>query len=110
MNLPYFKYVVRSNIKFLGAFTLVLCIFVAVMINVITPATIDSLQQTTEGTFAANILAGDGTLLGFMSNSFYAVMAVIFPMVYSIAVGNRLAAACLYALGIIWFNRKDLPL
>ena len=110
MNLPYFKYVVRSNIKFLGAFTLVLCIFVAVMINVFTPATIDSLQQTTEGTFAANILAGDGTLLGFMSNSFYAVMAVIFPMVYSIAVETGWRLPVLYALGIIWFNRKDLPL
>ena len=62
------------------------------MTNVFTPATVDQLQSATEGTIAANILTGNGTLIGFMANSFYALMAIIFPMAYSIMLGNRLIA------------------
>ena len=39
-----------------------------------------------------NLFGGNHTLIGFMANSFYALMAIIFPMVYSIMVGNRLVA------------------
>lgn len=92
ISLPYFKYLIKSNIKFLLAFTLVLCIFLTVMINVFTPVTMDALQQATKNTLAGNILNGNGTLIGFMANSFYALMAIIFPMVYSIMVGNRMLA------------------
>lgn len=62
------------------------------MTNVFTPETVNNLQSTTSGTIASHILTGNGTLVGFMSNSFYALMAIIFPMVYSIMVGNRMIA------------------
>lgn len=91
-NLPYFKKIVKSNFKFLTAFTLVLCIFLIVMTNVFTPQTMNNLQSSTQGTIASHILTGNGTLIGFMANSFYAIMAIIFPMVYSIMVGNRMLA------------------
>lgn len=91
-NFPYFKYTVKSNFKFLIAFTAVLCLFLIVMCNVFTPDTVNTLQQATRGTFAAHILSGNGTLIGFMANSFYALMAIVFPMVYSIMVGNRMIA------------------
>ena len=91
-SFPYFKQIAISNAKFLIAFTLVLCIFLVIMTNVFTPATVDQLQSATEGTIAANILTGNGTLIGFMANSFYALMAIIFPMAYSIMLGNRLIA------------------
>lgn len=32
-------------------------------------------------------------LLGFMGNAFFGLMAVIFPMIYSIIVGNKLIAS-----------------
>ena len=91
-NITYFNYLVKSNLKFLFAFTLVLCAFLTVMCNVFTPETISGISNTTQGTIASNILTGNGTLIGFMSNSFYALMAIIFPMVYSIVVGNRMIA------------------
>lgn len=50
------------------------------------------INSAVQGTVMAHILTGNGTLIGFMSNSFYALMAIIFPMVYSIFVGNRLIA------------------
>lgn len=92
INAPYFKQLVKSNSKFLLAFTIVLCVFLTVMSNVFTPETVSGLQAATKGTAAGHILTGNGTLIGFMSNSFYALMAIIFPMVYSIMVGNRMIA------------------
>ena len=50
------------------------------------------MQSAVKGTVASNILTGDGTLISFMSNSFYTLMAIVFPMVYSIMVGNRMIA------------------
>lgn len=91
-NFPYFAQTTKSNFKFLLAFTLVLCIFLLVMTNVFTPAAVNDFQSATEGTLAANILTSNGTLIGFMANSFYALMAIIFPMVYSILTGNRMLA------------------
>lgn len=91
-SFPYFKQTIKSNFKFLLAFTVVICVFLIVMSNVFTPQTVDSLQQAASNSIAGNILKGNGTLLGFMSNSFYALMAIIFPMVYSIMVGNRMIA------------------
>lgn len=92
VNMPYFVQTIRSNWKICIAFTTVMCIFLIVVSNVFTPDTIDSLTKATDGTLAGNILTGDGTLISFLSNSFYALMAVIFPMAYSIIVGNRLIA------------------
>ncbi len=92
ISFPYFKQIAKSNFKFLCAFTLVLCVFLIVMTNVFTPETVNNLQSTTSDTIASHILTGNGTLIGFMSNSFYALMAIIFPMVYSIMVGNRMIA------------------
>ena len=92
ISFPYFRQIVKSNSKFLCAFTLVLCIFLIVMTNVFTPETVTNLQSSAEGTIASHILTGNGTLIGFMSNSFYALMAIVFPMVYSIMVGNRMIA------------------
>lgn len=91
-SFPYFKQTIKSNLKFLLAFTLVLCIFLTVMSNVFTPEVVGGLQSATKGTIASQILTGNGTLIGFMANSFYALMAIIFPMVYSIMVGNRMIA------------------
>lgn len=91
-SFPYFKYIIKSNIMFLAVFTFVLCVFLIVMSNVFTPETVGNLQSSTQGTIASHILTGNGTLIGFMSNSFYALMAILFPMVYSIMVGNRIIA------------------
>ena len=91
-SMPYFKQTIKSNFKFLLAFTTVLCIFLTVMCNVFTPEALTDLQSAAKGSMMENILSGNGTLLAFMSNSFYAIMAIIFPMVYSIMVGNRMIA------------------
>lgn len=91
-SLTYVNHLIKSNLKFLLAFTFVLCAFLIVICNVFTPETISGISDTTKGTIASNILTGNGSLVSFLSNSFYALMAIFFPMVYSIFVANRMIA------------------
>ena len=90
INIPYFKKLVKSNLPLLLMFTTVLCLFMGVMCYVFTPQTLDAMGNASPE-LMQNMVA-QGTLIGFMGNSFYAMMAIIFPMVYSIVVGNSLVA------------------
>ncbi len=84
INIPYFKKVVKSNIGLWAIITLALCAFMCVMVLVFTPDTMGAMG----GLF--NPIAS--SLVGFMASSFYAMMAIIFPMIYSIIAGNNLVA------------------
>ncbi len=84
INIPYFKKVVKSNIGLWAIITLALCAFMGVMVLVFTPDTM--------GAMGGLFNPINSTLIGFMASSFYAMMAIIFPMIYSIIVGNNLVA------------------
>ncbi len=84
INIPYFKKIVKSNIGLWGIITLALCAFMSVMVLVFTPDTM--------GAMGGLFNPINSTLIGFMASSFYAMMAIIFPMIYSIIVGNNLVA------------------
>lgn len=92
ISLPYLRQNLRSGARVWIPFTLISCIFLVVMCNVFTPSNIGALGDMAAGTAAGNILSGS-SLIAFMSNSYYAIMAIIFPMLYSIIVGNGLIAA-----------------
>ncbi len=84
INIPYFKKIAKSNIGLWSIITLALCAFMGVMVLVFTPDTMGAV-----GGFLNPV---SSSLIGFMASSFYAMMAIIFPMVYSIIVGNNLVA------------------
>lgn len=92
INIPYFKQTIKSNAIFLLIFTAILCGFLTVICNVFTPTSMEGIENAVNGTFASNIITGT-TFVEFLSNSFYAIMAIIFPMLYSIIVGNNLIAS-----------------
>lgn len=92
INLPFFKQTVKSNMIFFAIFTIILCAFITVISNVFTPTSMEGIETAVNGTFASNIISG-ATFVEFLSNSFYAIMAILFPMLYSIIVGNNLIAA-----------------
>lgn len=91
MNIPYLKQLVRSNAAIWVGFTIILCLFLTIMCFVFTPANMENLSGMADGSIAGNLLTGN-TLIGFMSNSYYNMMAIIFPMLYSILAGNGLIA------------------
>lgn len=91
-SIPYFKQTFKSNFKFLAAFTAVVCMFLIVISYIFTPQAMAGIEAATADTAVSNILNGNGSLVSFMSNSFYVLMAIIFPMVYEIMAGNRMIA------------------
>jgi len=81
IDIPYLRYTVRSNIRFAVAITAVLSVFLIVICSFFDP----------DKTAIPGIL--DGTTLNQMlANSYYALMGVLFPIIYSIIVGNALIA------------------
>lgn len=92
INIPYFKQAIKSNLIFLLIFTVVLCLFLTVICNVFTPESMTGIESAVNGTIASNIISGN-SFVEFLSNSFYAIMAILFPMLYSIIVGNNLIAS-----------------
>ncbi|MEG1255330.1 ABC transporter permease subunit [Clostridium sp.] len=87
---PLLKQTTKSNYKIMLLFSGVLCVFLTVMTIVFTPSTIEGIENIAGNSAIGKMLGGANTLIGFMANSFYEIMAIIFPMVYSIIVGNKL--------------------
>lgn len=92
INIPYFKQCIRSNLLLFLGFTIILCAFLTVICNIFTPTSMEGIETAVNGTFASNIITGT-TFTEFLSNSFYAIMAILFPMIYSIIVANNLIAS-----------------
>ena len=80
LNFAYLKQAFKSNIGLLALFTAVISLFMTAICIVFEPNT------------GVMIMQGSDSLNAFLANSFYAIMAIIFPMVYSIVVGNSLIA------------------
>ncbi len=84
INVAYFRKVVKSNIGLFIVITLALCAFMGVMVLVFTPDTM--------GAMGGFFNPANSSLVSFMASSFYAMMAIIFPMIYSIITANNLVA------------------
>ncbi len=102
MNLPLFKQAIKSNWLLLVIFTAVPCVFLAVMIAVFTTDTLVAMQaMLNSGKLPANLTQMMGnrldlnnlTLTGILAAQYFQMMAVIFPMIYCIIVGNKLIAS-----------------
>lgn len=90
INLAILMQCIKSNIKCFIVFTFILCTFMFVICGVFTPRMISELSHLSQDSAFTHILGNNGTLISFLSNSFYAYIAIIVPMLYSIIVGHRL--------------------
>lgn len=91
ISLPLFIQNWKTHIKLLTLFTLALCLFITLMCNVFTPSALNGLNNVNSG-IVENMLGEVNSLIGFIGNSFFALMAIIFPMLYTIIVGTKLIA------------------
>ncbi len=93
MSWPLFKQIARSNYRLFLIITLVLSVYLTVVIAVFTPTNLGNLTNIAASIPGIGALLSEATsLLGFMSKGFYTIIGIIFPMVYSIIVGNKLIA------------------
>ena len=68
-NGVYFRQVIKSNIRLLIIFTAALSVFMAMMIYVFTPETVESLKNLKGSTMGK--MTGKITLVNFIANSFF---------------------------------------
>lgn len=89
MNKTYFALALRRCIKPWLAITVFLCFFVTVICAAFTPESLASFQGVI-GDMTVGKIIKDTTLEGFFANIFFAVIGMVFPMVYTSYAANRL--------------------
>lgn len=89
---PLMKQTIRSNVKLFVIITLVLCLYLTIVISFFTPATLEDFGGIMGGTPLGAIFGDMNSLLAFINNAYFGIIAIIFPMIYSIIVGNKLIA------------------
>lgn len=91
---PLFKRVIRSNWKIWLLITAVLCLYMTMCCAVFTPDALGNMGSLMENMGAmGNLFGSMASVIDFIGQAFYGMIAVMFPMVYCIVVGNRLIAA-----------------
>ncbi|HZK54335.1 MAG TPA: ABC transporter permease subunit [Desulfosporosinus sp.] len=88
---PLFIQTIKSNAKLFAIITGVLCLLIAIIMSVFVPNIMEDIKNANADA-AINPLGDISTLIAFIANQFYGMMAIVFPMIYSILIGNKLIA------------------
>lgn len=88
----YFKQIVKSNIKSFAIFTVILCGLITIIMGIFNPEMIANINASSSD-LPFNPLGDMSTLINFIANQYYGMMALILPMIYLIFMGNKLIAA-----------------
>ena len=98
INFSLFKATAKSSLIIFIIFLAILLMYMSVMISMFNPDDVDVINQLTE-TMPQGIMDAFGygqaatSLITFMSLYYYGFIALIFPMIYSIILANRLVAS-----------------
>jgi ABC-2 type transport system permease protein len=99
ISIPLLKQTIKSNGVLFLIFTLVPCIFLTIVMLVYTTKTADAMQSIlNSGALPPAMLQMIGSqmnnlsLNGMLATQFFQMLAIIFPMIYLIIVGNKLIA------------------
>ncbi len=89
---PLFKQTVKSNMKMFAIFKGLLCLLITVIMSVFVPSTMETISSSAVD-MPFNPLGDVSTLISFVSNQYFGLMALVLPMIFLIMVGNKLIAA-----------------
>lgn len=91
-----YKHEMKSSIKMLIIFGMIISMYVAIIISMYDPEMMDSLDQfyelMPEIMAAVGMRAGATTMIGFMISYLYGFIFIVFPMLFCILRGNGLVA------------------
>lgn len=90
-SIPLLKQTIKSNFKLFAIITGVLCLLITIIMSVFVPTTIEDIKNASAAA-PINPLGDVSSLIAFIANQFYGMMAIVFPMIYLIIVGNKLVA------------------
>jgi len=92
INKPLLKQIIKSNFKLYAIITLLMCALIIVIMSVFVPSTFTDINNSSQG-LPFNPLGDISSLIAFLANQYFGMMAIIFPMIYTLIVGNKLLAA-----------------
>ena len=95
-SLPLFKREMKANYKLALIFVYILTIYILSIVFMFDPQksnAFDDLIKTMPGIMKAfGMVAGANTLIGFISTYLYGFIMLLFPMIFTIILGNKLVA------------------
>ncbi|MGD7043067.1 ABC transporter permease subunit [Jeotgalibacillus proteolyticus] len=89
---PLFIHFIKSNAKVFSIIAGALMLLIGIIMSVFTPDTMKEIAQTSMDA-PINPLGDISTLIAFTANQYFGNFALIFAMIYSIIIGNKLIAA-----------------
>lgn len=97
ISFPLFKQTLKSSYKFFIIFLLILTMYFSIIITMYDPANVESMQLLLQSlpkevVNAMNFNLIGGTFTGFLASYLYGFLIIVFPMIYTIILANRLIA------------------
>lgn len=86
-----FIHLVKSNLKIFSIIAGVLSLLIGIVMSVFTPETMHEIAQASQDA-PVNPLGDITTLIAFIANQYFGNFALIFAMIYSVIIGNKLIA------------------
>lgn len=90
-NKSLFTHFIKSNLKVFSIIAGVLSLLIGIVMSVFTPETMHEIAQASKDA-PVNPLGDISTLIAFVANQYFGNFALIFAMIYSVIIGNKLIA------------------
>ena len=92
INRSLLKQIIKSNFKLFALITGLMCALIIAIMSVLVPSTFTAINNSSQG-LPFNPLGDVSNLSAFLANQYFGMMAIIFPMIYTLITGNKLLAA-----------------
>ena len=86
-----FIHLIKTNLKIFIIIAGALSLLIGIVMSIFTPETMDEITKASMDTHI-NPLGDISTLIAFVANQYFGNFALIFAMIYSIIIGNKLIA------------------
>lgn len=86
-----FIHLIKTNLKIFIIIAGALSLLIGIVMSIFTPETMDEITKASMDT-SINPLGDISTLIAFVANQYFGNFALIFAMIYSIIIGNKLIA------------------
>lgn len=86
-----FIHLIKTNLKIFIIIAGALSLLIGIVMSIFTPETMDEITKASMDT-PINPLGDISTLIAFVANQYFGNFALIFAMIYSIIIGNKLIA------------------
>lgn len=91
LNKSLFIHLIRTNLKIFSIITGALTLLIGIVMSIFTPETMEEIARTSMDA-PVNPLGDITTLIAFTANQYFGNFALIFGIIYSIIMGNKLIA------------------